>query len=874
MAQFKSEYLKCVPQFDGNPNELNRYLSTCESLISHFYDPTNPNNFENIYLLNSLVSKLTGNARLVTNIQSVTTWEELKDTPTRNFADQRDEACLNRDLVLLRQYQNEKPQQFFDRCLQILNLLCSYVDAHEATADAKVLKRNLYNNLALNTFLAGVREPLGTTLRCMRPTSMTQALQFIIQEENVSYFQSFTNKPYNKYASAQNKPPAPSQKQNNNFHNSHPTQQFGFQNQNNFGRPQNNFVGPQTNFGRFQNTFSNQPSQFQNRVNNQSQGFSRNSQMFRPPQQNVFKPNQNNQNFPKPTPMSVSTRQTSSNNVRQPMRPPYQYQPQQRNFTFEELHNAELHTKETDGIFAYMKDFNDQMSLSNNRPGTSQIDNMSTQVQPDEDMLQVDEDDEVTVHSNSEQNLIAEIPIVDTPVNHENNPGLLPLKIGQAKVQDYTHTFIHYYDLNPVIVEINKLYTQSDNLLIQINSNLNYSQETSNYAKILNLTRQRVQIKLNEIIPHSKRTKRGIINGLGSIFKSITGNLDASDGERYDRLINEIQNNQQKLSKNIVKQNSISLDIIDKFNQTIQQISHNENLLKLKILQIATIVEQSGTWKKSIFIKDILLQIINMFEILNSILQDIENSIAFSKLNVMHPSIIKTVDFYNELLKLQNQSQFKTIIPKDKFLLKNELYYAYESNICTGIMPSYYVCKKLNLKATGDENPCEIQLLQMKNKTTCQQIQVVISNPQFRVLDETAQWIGIFPQKEVVNLKCRRQEEILKLYGTFIIDIPTGCQISTPNKVLGSEQQTINNNQVIFFPELEEQKNDVIANMNLSIQLEDAKLDELQDIKQKIIDNQPNLSFIDKVSHIPSVWTLIVYVLIIIVILYFFPKED
>ncbi|KAJ8976923.1 hypothetical protein NQ317_005095 [Molorchus minor] len=342
MAQFKSEYLKCVPQFDGNPNELNRYLSTCESLISHFYDPTNPNNFENIYLLNSLVSKLTGNARLVTNIQSVTTWEELKDTLTRNFADQRDEACLNRDLVLLRQYQNEKPQQFFDRCLQILNLLCSYVDAHEATADAKVLKRNLYNNLALNTFLAGVREPLGTTLRCMRPTSMTQALQFIIQEENVSYFQSFTNKPYNKYASAQNKPPAPSQKQNNNFHNSHPTQQFGFQNQNNFGRPQNNFVGPQTNFGRFQNTFSNQPSQFQNRVNNQSQGFSRNSQMFRPPQQNVFKPNQNNQNFPKPTPMSVSTRQTSSNNVRQPMRPPYQYQPQQRNFTFEELHNAEV----------------------------------------------------------------------------------------------------------------------------------------------------------------------------------------------------------------------------------------------------------------------------------------------------------------------------------------------------------------------------------------------------------------------------------------------------------------------------------------------------------------------------------------------------
>ncbi|XP_074028409.1 uncharacterized protein [Leptinotarsa decemlineata] len=30
---------------------------------------------------------------------------------------------------------------------------------------------------------------------------------------------------------------------------------------------------------------------------------------------------------------------------------------------------------------------------------------------------------------------------------------------------------------------------------------------------------------------HPRRNKRGLINGIGSIFKSITGNLDASDGE-------------------------------------------------------------------------------------------------------------------------------------------------------------------------------------------------------------------------------------------------------------------------------------------------------------------------------------------------------
>lgn len=68
---FKPEYLNCVPQFDGNPCELNRYLATCKSLIDNFYDVANANCFQNIYLINSLIGKLSGNARLVVNVQNV-----------------------------------------------------------------------------------------------------------------------------------------------------------------------------------------------------------------------------------------------------------------------------------------------------------------------------------------------------------------------------------------------------------------------------------------------------------------------------------------------------------------------------------------------------------------------------------------------------------------------------------------------------------------------------------------------------------------------------------------------------------------------------------------------------------------------------------
>ncbi|KAJ8967270.1 hypothetical protein NQ314_002998 [Rhamnusium bicolor] len=339
MAQFKPEYLSCVPQFDGNPNELNRVLSTCDSVITAFYDATNPNNFHNVYLLNSLIGKLTGSAKVVVNIQSVTTWNELKDTLYRNFADQRDEACLNRDLVLLKQFPNEKPQQFFDRCLQILNLICSYVDIHEEQVEAKILKRDLYNKLTLKTFLSGLTEPMGKTIRCMRPTDMNQALQFIIQEENIQYYQNFTSKNFIKQAPVQNKPV------------------------NNFPRPVNNFPKPVNNFPRYpfnnhnqfpsfnsrtqnnqfrqqNNNFPSQPIQFQQRMNNPPQKFFRNSQVFKNPNQNVFKPNPNVV-LPNPTPMSVVTRQTS-NNFQQGPSTSTQYRSTQRNFTPEELYNAEV----------------------------------------------------------------------------------------------------------------------------------------------------------------------------------------------------------------------------------------------------------------------------------------------------------------------------------------------------------------------------------------------------------------------------------------------------------------------------------------------------------------------------------------------------
>lgn len=81
------------------------------------------------------------------------------------------------------------------------------------------------------------------------------------------------------------------------------------------------------------NNFPSQPIPIQH-------NFPRNSQVFRQPNSNtnVFRPNPNNNRFPKPSPMSISTRNTNQPNQFNRQFPTTNNRP---NFISEELYNVE-----------------------------------------------------------------------------------------------------------------------------------------------------------------------------------------------------------------------------------------------------------------------------------------------------------------------------------------------------------------------------------------------------------------------------------------------------------------------------------------------------------------------------------------------------
>lgn len=111
--------------------------------------------------------------------------------------------------------------------------------------------------MCLNTFLSGLKEPLGSNIRSMRPKTLAEALSFCIQEQNIYY----TKKPFT------NSHPVPQQNVRHfptNFQ-SYPLSQHYHPMVNNQYRPSHQFprqyyqnIPPyQTNMVRYQNPTNN-----------------------------------------------------------------------------------------------------------------------------------------------------------------------------------------------------------------------------------------------------------------------------------------------------------------------------------------------------------------------------------------------------------------------------------------------------------------------------------------------------------------------------------------------------------------------------------------------------------------------------------------
>lgn len=172
-----------------------------------------------------------------------------------------------------------------------------------------------------------------------------------------------------------------------------------------------------------------------------------------------------------------------------------------------------------------------------------------------------------------------------------------------------------------------------------------------------------IQLKqLNPILNNEnnnyRRVKRGLINGLGSIIKALTGNLDQSDAEKYDKAINTLSSNQIKLKTLVTEQITLLNKSIENFENTTNTLAHNQLILQSRIKQAERIVKTVEFQKikvhEVIIIQLVITQILTAYQVIADLLEKIEVAISFSKLNTFHNSIVDPLELLNEIKSIKS----------------------------------------------------------------------------------------------------------------------------------------------------------------------------------------------------------------------------
>lgn len=114
LPQLKQEYLGMVPEFNGEAELLPRFLSVGEKLVTKFYNAADPTDFQNEYLMSSLLAKIKGEAAVNISSSLINNWQDLKSALLNAYADKRDVYTLNIEMSELKQG-NETPFDFYNK---------------------------------------------------------------------------------------------------------------------------------------------------------------------------------------------------------------------------------------------------------------------------------------------------------------------------------------------------------------------------------------------------------------------------------------------------------------------------------------------------------------------------------------------------------------------------------------------------------------------------------------------------------------------------------------------------------------------------------------------------------------------------------------
>lgn len=470
----------------------------------------------------------------------------------------------------------------------------------------------------------------------------------------------------------------------------------------------------------------------------------------------------------------------------------------------------------------------------------------------------------------------------------DKNPGVLPVREGTALVS---------YDKWTVIKTLN-IKSISDELELNI----------QRYSQLNNL------VSICSQVP-TIRQKRGIINPLGSLIKVITGNLDHDDAIKYDKLIQEVKFRQHSIEK----KTTLLSEMIKVITNATVNVTDDIDKLNFAINRINNDMSINSYENEIIHLYNLFL---HNFLIIYTKLTEIENVLAFSKTGVLHKSVIKSNELFNILERIEKTDKLvfkvtpeniikieQSITLKSYYknhdinlvleipLVERNTYFYYkivplpitqpETNLTLIILPKYpylivkglkakslmsackniddntYLCDELQT-VVPVEDTCMLDLMRYSHEASCEQIPIELEKVKISPL-QINRWMIYTKSPVELTRTCANEILHYNILGTYLLTIDDECQYDIEEHHLARRQSE---GDQIIFPKLplvnlpENLKIPQYKSVN-PVKLSGVDLTDLKMLSFALKNSEINSDSIIRINSV-SVWTIILYVLVIL----------
>lgn len=250
------------------------------------------------------------------------------------------------------------------------------------------------------------------------------------------------------------------------------------------------------------------------------------------------------------------------------------------------------------------------------------------------------------------------------------SPGLYYENLGITRIHSQTWKLVTYLNTSMLTEKLNILQFVLSQTHTICNDHLLETYPTCvtslNILKKLVPTIREQDNVLKDLIGHP-RNRRGLINGLGKIFKILIGTLDSDDAEYYNNAINDLNVGEKDMTSLLKSQSQVVQSTITNFNGTITNLHHTADILNTNLNMIEKLNQATN---KNIHLQEARQNLEDHIDFLTIIIMELNreystliNAILFSKQNLLHPSVLTPYQVMKELLKTKNHLPPNTDYP-------------------------------------------------------------------------------------------------------------------------------------------------------------------------------------------------------------------